>query len=140
VLEFLVSVKRALAIRYLEHLIHDLHELSPLFHDRLVSLYLDEASDVAVAQDCRAAIRDKTVEFLEESEQYMPERTLARLSRSQAPVPPTSANPVADEFLPERAVVLSKMGQHKNALEIYVFKLNDLAKAERHAPMYRPHV
>jgi hypothetical protein len=27
---------------------------------------------------------------------------------------------------------LSKMGQHKNALEIYVFKLKDYAKAEKY--------
>src|SRR5579862_9865298 len=37
-----------------------------------------------------------------------------------------------DEFLQERAVVLSKMGQHKNALEIYVFKLKDFPKAEKY--------
>lgn len=29
-----------------------------------------------------------------------------------------------------RAIVLSSMGQHKQALDIYVFKLRDPAKAE----------
>jgi hypothetical protein len=36
-----------------------------------------------------------------------------------------------EHFFPERAVILSKMGQHKAALEIYVFRLKDYAKAER---------
>ena len=38
---------------------------------------------------------------------------------------------VDEIFLPERAVVLSKMGQHKSALEIYVFKLKDYSIAEK---------
>jgi len=33
-------------------------------------------------------------------------------------------------FYEAQAVVLSNMGQHKQALEIYVFKMNDYAKAE----------
>jgi Vam6/Vps39-like protein vacuolar protein sorting-associated protein 39 len=78
----LVSVKRDLAIRYLEHLIDDLQEMSPTFHDRLVLLYLDEASDQSVSQDQRTQVREKMVTFLEESDQYMPERALAKLSNS----------------------------------------------------------
>src|SRR5438270_7290444 len=39
---------------------------------------------------------------------------------------------VYELFLPEKAVVLSQMGQHKAALEIYVFKLKDYSKAERY--------
>lgn len=33
-------------------------------------------------------------------------------------------------FYEVRAVVLSNMGQHKQALEIYVFKMQDYGKAE----------
>lgn len=36
------------------------------------------------------------------------------------------------EFFEARAIVFSKMGQHKQALEIYVFKLEDYAKAEEY--------
>jgi Vam6/Vps39-like protein vacuolar protein sorting-associated protein 39 len=131
VLEFLVSMKRDLGIRYLEHIINDLNELSPMFHDRLVSLYLDEASESTSAAGHRAEIREKMVKFLEVSEQYMPERALGRLSRSTSS---RECSNIDDEFLPEKAVVLSKMGQHKNALEIYVFKLQDYAKAETYSP------
>jgi len=103
--------------------------MSPTFHDRLVSLFLDEASDPSVSAERKSEVREKMVKFLEESEQYMPERALARLSQSTSPE--TMVN-VDDEFLQERAVVLSKMGQHKNALEIFVFKLKDFAKAEKY--------
>lgn len=34
------------------------------------------------------------------------------------------------EFYEAQALVLSNMGQHKQALEIYVFKMNDFEKAE----------
>lgn len=128
--DYLVSIKRDLGIRYLEHLINDLQELSPTFHDRLVTLYLEEASDSATPESQRKEVRDKLVIFLEESDQYMPERVLAKLSRSTILLQEILTTD--EQFLPEKAVVLSKMGQHKNALEIYVFKLKDYDKAERH--------
>jgi len=119
----------------LEHLIHDLQEMSPSFHDRLVTLYLGKASDSAADEKQRNEVREKLVKFLEESDQYMPERVLAKLSRSIYPASRWSL--MVDElFLPEKAVVLSKMGQHKAALEIYVFKLKDYSKAERYAPTF----
>jgi hypothetical protein len=34
------------------------------------------------------------------------------------------------DFYESRALVLSKMGQHKQALQIYVFQLKDYHKAE----------
>jgi Vam6/Vps39-like protein vacuolar protein sorting-associated protein 39 len=130
VVDYLVSIKRDLGIRYLEHLINDLQELSPTFHDRLVALYLEEASDSATPESQRKEVRDKLVTFLEESDQYMPERVLAKLSRSTILLQEILTTD--EQFLPEKAVVLSKMGQHKNALEIYIFKLKDYDKAERH--------
>jgi hypothetical protein len=126
VVDYLTSIKRDLGIRYLEHLINDLQEMSPAFHDRLVTLYLDEASDQSGNDYHRTEIREKLVKFLEDSDQYMPERVLAKLSHGN----PLQKLTLDDKFLPERAVILSKMGQHKNALEIYVFKLKDYAKAE----------
>ena len=132
VVDYLTSIKRDLGIRYLEHLVNDLQEMSPSFHDRLVTLYLDEASDSSIDESRRNEVRERLVKFLEESDQYMPERVLAKLSRS------TIRSFIwelilDDQFLPEKAVVLSKMGQHKAALEIYVFKLKNYAKAERYS-------
>ena len=82
VIDYLSSIKHDLAIRYLEHLINDLQEMSPTFHDRLVSLYLDEAADSSVSLEQRNQVREKLVNFLEDSDQYMPERVLAKLSQS----------------------------------------------------------
>lgn len=36
------------------------------------------------------------------------------------------------EFFEARAIVFSKMGQHRQALEIYVFKLGEYSKAEEY--------
>ena len=36
------------------------------------------------------------------------------------------------DFFEARAIVFSKMGQHRQALEIYVFNLGDYAKAEEY--------
>lgn len=36
------------------------------------------------------------------------------------------------ELFEARAIVFSKMGQHRQALEIYVFNIEDYAKAEEY--------
>lgn len=36
------------------------------------------------------------------------------------------------ELFEARAIVFSKMGQHRQALEIYVFKIEDYVKAEEY--------
>jgi len=53
--------------------------MSPNFHDRLVALYFDEAADRTVDKDHRNEVREKVLKFLEDSDQYMPERVLAWL-------------------------------------------------------------
>ena len=87
VVEYLASIKKDLAISYLEHLITDLQEMSPTFHDRLVSLYFEKASDLQLIDKQRGEVREKLVKFLEESDQYMPERVLARLQNGTSFVP-----------------------------------------------------
>lgn len=42
------------------------------------------------------------------------------------------ADEIDPEFYEARAIVFCKMGQHRQALEIYVFKLGDYAKAEEY--------
>lgn len=43
---------------------------------------------------------------------------------------------LAPEFYEPRAIVLSKMGQHKQALEIYVFNMEDHEKAEEYVVVF----
>lgn len=42
------------------------------------------------------------------------------------------------EFYEARAITLSRMGQHRQALEIYVFKLQDPQKAEESVAPFPP--
>ena len=118
VLAFLESIDKALAQRYLEHVVDELNDLTPDLHQRLVALYLERLSDQALEN--RDEILDKLLTLLKSSEQYSPAKTLGLLPRDDS------------TYHEARAIVFSKMGNHKQALEIYVFKLHDPAKAEEY--------
>ncbi|KAK2871590.1 hypothetical protein FQN49_003022, partial [Arthroderma sp. PD_2] len=126
VLEFLNKIDAKLAIRYSEHVIDELNDLTPDIHHRLLILYLEQllkgkmSSDVFSNDDEREGCRHKLLKMLETSEQYSPAKMLDRLPRDDP------------EFFEPRAVTLSKMGQHRQALEIYVFKLDNPEKAEEY--------
>ncbi|KAI9775511.1 MAG: Vacuolar morphogenesis protein 6 [Geoglossum umbratile] len=130
VVSFLQGIDLKLAVKYLEHLIHELNDLTPDFHNRLVGLYLErlkrpedekgaEYGDFQSDRE-RTEWREKLLSFLRASQQYSLARSLGLIPRDDS------------EFYEARAVVLSKMGQHKQALEIYVFKLKDHEKAEEY--------
>ncbi|KKK14836.1 hypothetical protein AOCH_004938 [Aspergillus ochraceoroseus] len=126
VLEFLQKLDVKLAVRYLDHVIGELNDLTPDLHQRLLTLYLDrlqkhsrnkaEFSSVEESEEWR----DKFIDMLRTSAQYSPSKILDRLDRDDP------------EFFEARAILFSKMGQHRQALEIYVFKLEDYAKAEEY--------
>lgn len=118
VLAFLESINKGLAQRFLEHVVDELNDLTPDLHQRLVTLYLERLKDGS--QSDRAEILDKFLTLLRTSEQYSPAKTLGLLPRDE----PT--------LYEARAIVFSKMGNHKQALEVYVFKLHDTAKAEEY--------
>lgn len=131
VLDFLTSIDSKLAIQYLEHVVHEWNDMSPDLHQRLLILYLDQlAADKSDTQT-----KDKFLEMLKESEQYSPAKILDRLNREGTenikPAQTACRLPDPDpEFYEARAIVFSKMGQHRQVLEIYVFKLEDHEKAE----------
>ena len=118
VLSFLESIDKRLAQRYLEHIVDELNDLTPDLHQRLVTLYLEQLKDDT--QNDREGTLDKFLTLLRTSEHYSAAKTLGLLPRDD----PT--------FYEARAIVFSKMGNHKQALEIYVFKLQDPAKAEEY--------
>ncbi|TGZ85342.1 hypothetical protein EX30DRAFT_357185 [Ascodesmis nigricans] len=115
VLNFLESTSPFLAIEYLEHIINTLFDTTPEFHTRLVRLYLNILSTSPTPDP---TWHTKLIAFLTTSSQYRFERVLSWLPRDT----PT--------FFEPRAIVLSKLGRHKAALEIYVFRLKDYTKAE----------
>ncbi|KAI9681300.1 MAG: Vacuolar morphogenesis protein 6 [Caeruleum heppii] len=125
VVAFLYGFDRKLLVRYLEHLIAELNDLTPEFHQRLVFLYLErlkgqqQMGDFNSAEE-RAEWRQRLLSHLRSSRQYSTAKALSQIPREDP------------EFYDARAIVLSNMGQHKQALEIYVFKLKDPQKAEEY--------
>ncbi len=64
-------------------------------------------------------LREKLIQFLRNSRHYTPKKMLARLRDH-------------DDLLEERAVLLSKLKQHPQALRIFVRKLQDIPAAVRY--------
>ncbi|KAI9372649.1 hypothetical protein BJX61DRAFT_533804 [Aspergillus egyptiacus] len=126
VLEFLQNIDVKLAVRYLEHVIGELNDLTPDLHHRLVSLYLDrlqrsgDHEDEFSSKDEYLEWQEKFLAILRASDQYSPSKILGRLGRDDP------------QFFEARAILFSKMGQHRQALEIYVFRLEDYEKAEEY--------
>ncbi|KAA8895150.1 vacuolar sorting protein 39 domain 2-domain-containing protein [Sphaerosporella brunnea] len=119
VLDYLEQQDQSLAIQYLEHIVTELHDMTPEFHTRLAGLYLSILSR-ELSPEQKTSWQARFLKFLESSDQYRAEKVLGWLPRNHP------------EYFECRAVVLSKMGRHKAALEIYVFKLHDHDKAEHY--------
>ena len=121
VLEFLESIDQKLARTYLEHIIQELNENAPDFHQKLVNIYIERLKSGDFANDNeQAAWKEKTLDFLKTSKGYQPYKALQKLSKDDP------------SLFEARAIVLSNMGQHKQALDIYVFQLKDAVKAEEY--------
>ncbi|KAK3997150.1 vacuolar morphogenesis protein 6 [Cladorrhinum sp. PSN332] len=126
VIKFLDSVDPGLEIQYLEHIVDEWNDLTPDFHNRLVELFvrqLRENDKGAAAM--RQGLMERLVRFLRESRQYS-------LGRALGLIPKDGKLHTHPNFYEAQAVVLSNMGQHRQALVIYVFKMKDYAKAEEY--------
>lgn len=120
VLEFLSSIDSKLEIRYLEHIISELGEGNATFHQHLVDLYLAELKQNNLEDAVRSELKGKLEAFLLKSKAYNKAKTLPQLPAND----PT--------FYEARAIVHSALGQHKQALSIYVFQIRDYEKAENY--------
>lgn len=122
VVQFLENIDASLAIRYLEHVIHELNDLSPDLHQQLVQLYLQRLTNHkekdANEDETYISWQAQFLEFLKSSSQFSPAKMLNLLPRDDP------------GFYEARAIVFGKMGQHRQALEIYVYKLEQHEKAE----------
>ncbi|KAH6851020.1 vacuolar sorting protein 39 domain 1-domain-containing protein [Chaetomium sp. MPI-CAGE-AT-0009] len=71
VLAFLDDIDIGLEIRYLEHIINELNDLTPDFHDRLVELFIKQLVDKEKERGEEwDALLERLVRFLRESKQY----------------------------------------------------------------------
>jgi hypothetical protein len=142
--------QHALAVDYLEHLVHERRPPStdPAFHNELVYLYVEAILALAAerdadggktpgsrAQNARARptlaseeegplreYRGRLLRFLEHSQHYNPEKILSKFPSSR--------------LLEERAVLLSRVGKHDRALHIYVHKLRAKGLAEAYCEKF----
>lgn len=87
VLDFLRKIDLTLAVRYLEHVIGELNDMTPDLHQMLLYLYLERLQkhksgelEFPNAQDS-VAWRDKFLEMLKSSSQYSPAKMLDRFDR-----------------------------------------------------------
>lgn len=140
VLNFLVPLDKSLAVKYLEHIIHELNDRTPEFHQKLVDLYLDKLRDRENSnEEEKSQAKTKLEEFLRNSTQYHKLKTFNQLSADGkgnlflTPNKSLLTNTLTDPDVYEaRAIVLCAMGNHKQALQIYVFQIKDHAKAEEY--------
>ncbi|KAI7829554.1 vacuolar sorting protein 39 domain 2-domain-containing protein [Gamsiella multidivaricata] len=125
VIPYLQKQSLDLCIMYLEHVIHELGDQTSDFHNKLITSYLAQIqrdSSVAGKEGALERTRAKLLQFLDESKFYKAELILSRL-------------PV-DGCYEERAILLSRIGQHDQALNIYVHKLKNFQAAEEYCIKY----
>ncbi|KAF9960501.1 Vam6/Vps39-like protein [Mortierella alpina] len=120
IIAYLERLSLDLCVLYLEHVIHVLGDETSEFHNTLVVSYLAQIQrDSAVTgNEDTPKTKAKLLQFLDESTFYKAERILSRL-------------PV-DSCYEERAILLSRIGQHDQALNIYVHKLRNFQAAEEY--------
>jgi hypothetical protein len=82
VLNFLQSIDVSLEVKYLEHIIGELNDLTPDFHNRLVSAYLTELKerDDQDSEDW-SRLMGRLVDFLRTGKQYSPSRAFGLIPR-----------------------------------------------------------
>jgi len=131
VVEHLKATVPRLVVPYLEFVISVKKETNSEFHNMLVFYYLDAVlkaiKDVAgdyveeaMSRGSKGLLggedRKKLIELLDSSQCYNSEKMLSRF--------PTKA------LYEERAILLSRIGQHDQALIIYAHKLKSASLAE----------
>ncbi|KAI0690617.1 hypothetical protein BC835DRAFT_1363553 [Cytidiella melzeri] len=127
VADFLEKIDPVLCIRYVEYLIDSKAEETTSFHNRLAELYLSMTMDARKRGDneTRLAMKEKLLNFIDTTSLYEIERLFAQL-------PP-------DDLFEAKAILLGRSGRHDNALEIYVYRLQDFIKAEEYCKrVYNP--
>jgi hypothetical protein len=71
VLDFLDGIDIGLEIRYLEHIINELNDMTPDFHNLLVELFIKQLVDKETERGPEwDALLERLVRFLRESKQY----------------------------------------------------------------------
>ncbi|CAG8620842.1 4772_t:CDS:10 [Paraglomus brasilianum] len=121
VLDYLEKFSPDLCITYIGHIIHELGDKHPDHHNRLIYAYLKKLQDLKQEGAEPVIVEEANknfLQFLEESSYYIAEKILGHLPM--------------DDYYEARAILLSRLGQHDQALNIYVHKLKDEQLAEEY--------
>ncbi|CAG8513454.1 4628_t:CDS:10 [Ambispora leptoticha] len=128
VLKYLEQFSPDLCIIFLEHIIYGLGDQTSEYHNRLIMAYLNKLRrlnhEIEVngsSEKIQKSLEEtdkKLLNFLDESQFYRAEKILGQLR--------------FDDFFAARAKLLSRLGQHDQALHIYVHKLKDEQMAEEY--------
>lgn len=120
VLNFLKKTEKSLVVPYLEHVIEEWKDCTPLLHNELIHQYREvvtapvpvcDPTTLEEEKNKRKMIRDKLLNFLNQSEHYTAATLLVHFPY--------------DSLHEERAVLLGCLGQHHQALAIYIHTLGD---------------
>ena len=83
VLGFLQRIDGILAVKYLEHIIQELNDTTPRFHQRLVEIYIESLkADSFDSDEDRVVWKNKTLDFLRSSNNYQAYRALELLPKN----------------------------------------------------------
>eukprot|EP01130_Rhizamoeba_saxonica_P008537 TRINITY_DN3456_c0_g1_i2.p1 TRINITY_DN3456_c0_g1~~TRINITY_DN3456_c0_g1_i2.p1 ORF type:complete len:767 (-),score=140.41 TRINITY_DN3456_c0_g1_i2:83-2383(-) len=129
------TLSPSIVIEYLEFVISELNDQTDVLHNKLVFYYMDKVLELRNEYSDFPNIRNKIagtepgelgiyhgklINFLEESHYYIPEKMLTRYK-----------NEFRQEGLyEERAILRSKIGDHFEALRVYVHEMNDFYLAQ----------
>ncbi|KAG6849265.1 hypothetical protein H0H93_009921 [Arthromyces matolae] len=134
---FLASIDPKISARYLEYVIEERNEQSSAFHDRLAELYFSmtvsakkrgderEQSDgscmviLMYILETHHEIYSKLLQFIRSNDIYSVDRLYGTLSSTE-------------DLYEARALLLGRLGRHHQALEIYVYQMQDYLKAEEY--------
>uniref|UniRef100_A0A0K2U204 CNH domain-containing protein n=1 Tax=Lepeophtheirus salmonis TaxID=72036 RepID=A0A0K2U204_LEPSM len=114
VYDFLVQLNSKCAIKYLEHIIKAWKETSIYFHNQLVSQYTKLLQDPNFSEYYNE-LKTNLYEHLKTSQHYEPKDLIFQFPKHS--------------LHEERAILLGRNGQHKDALFTYLYVLKDLPKA-----------
>lgn len=82
VLQYLQGIGKDLAVKYLEHIIHELNDTNPDFHQRLVNIYIENLRANVFSNNVeRTKWKEKTHHFLKTSKEYQPYKVLGLLPK-----------------------------------------------------------
>ncbi|KAK2612820.1 Vacuolar morphogenesis protein 6 [Conoideocrella luteorostrata] len=137
---FLHNLDETFERQYLEHIINELDDMTHDFHNRLVELYVRCLKKMSKGKEWDE-IMTKFVTFLRDSRQVysltkalemIPEDGMMKNLMIRNYVDMDTNMLLDSSFYEAQAVILSNRGQYRKALEIFVFKMNDCAKAEEY--------